>query len=108
MVEISTESMNRTVPAPLEVRPDPEQAGLGRDQGVLQLRGPRRVGEVAGAQDGQALAPRPPGQVFDIAVLAAGPRESRMNVQIGDEHDGLILPRPTVIRGLSRAATQPL
>jgi hypothetical protein len=46
--------------------------------------------------------------VFDIAVLAAGPREPRMNVQIGDEHDGPILPRPAVIRGLSRAATSPL
>src|SRR5580698_9499451 len=99
MVEISTESMNRTVPAPLEVRPDPEQAGLGRDQRVLQLRGPRRVGEVTGAEHGQALAQRPPGQVLDVAVLAARAREPRVDMQIGVEHVGPIVPRATVIRG---------
>jgi hypothetical protein len=72
----------------LQVRPDPEQAGLGRNEGLPQLRRPRRVGEVAGAEHPQALAQCPPGQVLDIAVLAAGPRELGVDVQIGMEHGG--------------------
>ncbi len=55
----------------LQLGPDPEQAGLGRDQRFAQLRRPGRMGEVAGAEHGQALAQRPPGQMLDIAVLAA-------------------------------------
>ena len=72
----------------LQVGTDPEQAGLGLDEGFLQLGRPRRVGEVAGAEHPQALAQCPPGQVLDIAVLAAGPRELGVDVQIGVEHGG--------------------
>ena len=72
----------------LEVRADPEQAGLGRDQGFLEFRRPGRMGEVAGAEDPQALAQRPPGQVLDVAVLAAGARELRVDMEVGVEHRG--------------------
>ena len=96
---------------PLEVRADAEQAGLGRDQGVFQLRGPRGMGEVAGAEHAQALAQRPPGQMLDVAVLAARARELRVDMQVGVEHVGPILPRPAVsragCRSLPPGATRP-
>jgi hypothetical protein len=70
----------------LELRPDPEQSGLRRDEVLLQLRGPRGMREVSGAEHAQALAQGPPGQVPDVAVLAAGAREPRMNMQVSVEH----------------------
>ena len=81
-----------------QLRPDPEQAGLGRDQGFPKFRRPRRVGEVAGAEHPQALAQRPPGQVPEVAVLAACAREFRVNMQVSVEHVGAATPW----RGLDR------
>ena len=71
-----------------KLRPDPEQAGLGRDEGFPQFRRPRGVGEISGSEHGETLAQRPRRKVLDIAVLAAGARESRMNMQVSVEHVG--------------------
>jgi hypothetical protein len=60
-----------------------EQAGLGRHQRLLQLSEPDRMGEVAGADDRDALLARPIGEVFEVAVLARGTRVFRMDVEIG-------------------------
>ena len=72
----------------LELGTDPEQAGLGRDQGLPELGGPRRMREIPGAEHAQALAQGPRGKMLDIAVLAARAREPRMNMKVGDEHVG--------------------
>ena len=49
------------------------------------------MGEVAGADDADALARRPPGEVLEVEVAAGRARILRMDVQIGVEaHDSQI------------------
>src|SRR5262249_42126034 len=62
-----------------------EQAGLRRYQLVAQVLAPRRVGEVAGTEQGDALAPGPPGEAGQVEIAAAGTRVPRVDVQVGDE-----------------------
>ena len=109
MVEISTSSMKRTGvrhaggkrrgDALLDIRAQAEQPGLGRDELLLQLGRPGRVAEVAGADDADALARRPPGQVLEIEVPAGRAGIFRMHVQVGVEAHGIDSPleeRPTI------------
>jgi hypothetical protein len=58
---------------PLQLAGQAEQPRLGRHQAFLQLLEPARMGEVAGADDADALALRPQCQVLQVAVAAARP-----------------------------------
>ena len=72
----------------LDVLPQAEQARLGRDELLLQLGRPGRMAEVAGADEADALARRPLGEVLEIEVAAGRARIFRMDVQVGVEaHD---------------------
>ena len=62
-----------------------EQPGLGGNELVLEFRAPGRMGEVAGADDGDALAGCPPGEVLEVEVPAGRARIFRVNVQVGVE-----------------------
>ena len=105
--------MNRTSPPQLGgesrrsrslgVLAEPEQAGLGRDQGLLQLIRPAGMSEIAGADDGDPLAERPPGQMLDVAVPATGAGESGVDVQVGVKH--AVVVRSPVIGCLDRSDT---
>ena len=64
----------------LYVRAQPEQSRLGRDELFLQLGTPRRVGEVAGADDRDPLLHGPIGQVLKVGLLARRPRIPGVNV----------------------------
>src|SRR5262249_55583516 len=70
----------------LEAWPKAEQAWLGGLARLGELRGPGRVGEVAGADYSDTFAHRPPGQRPGVAVLAAGPGEARVDVQVRVKH----------------------
>src|SRR5580692_11465601 len=65
---------------------EPEQARFGRDQRLAQLFRPARVREVTRSDDRYPLTARPPGQMLEIAVPAAGAGEPRVDVQVGVEH----------------------
>src|SRR5215471_14619670 len=56
------------------------------------------MGEVAGADHGDAFARRPPGQRPGVAVLAAGAREAGVDVKVRVKHAA----RNTVTRGRHR------
>jgi hypothetical protein len=56
----------------LQLLGEAEHALPGRHQAFPQLLEPARMGEVAGADDGDALALCPEGEVFEVAVLATG------------------------------------
>ena len=51
-----------------------------------KLLAPRGVGEIARAHEADALAPGPEVEVRRVALAAGGPGETRMDVQIGDQH----------------------
>jgi len=70
----------------LQFIPQSKQARFRRHQIALQFSEPLRVCEVAGAQQGHALAPRPDRHVLQIGVAARGPRVLGMHVQVGVEH----------------------
>ena len=61
-----------------------------RDQLLLQLGAPDRVGKVPRPQQLNALAPGPPVQVGQVAVPAGGPGEAGVNVEIGNVHGGVL------------------
>src|SRR5580658_10180464 len=65
---------------------EPEQARFGGDQRLAQLLRPARVREVTRSDNRYPLAARPPGQMLEIAVPAAGAGEPRVDVQVGVEH----------------------
>ncbi len=58
----------------VEVATQAEQTRLGRLQTATKLLEPRRVRKVPGAHHGNALPPRPPGEVLEVAVPAARAR----------------------------------
>ena len=77
--------------------------GLGRDELLLQLGRPGRMAEVAGADDADALARRPPGEVLEIEVAAGRAGIFRVHVQVGVEAHRFANPcRPTI--GAARSA----
>jgi len=53
---------------------EPEKSGRIRDEVFLKVGEPGRVGEVAGAEQRDALAPRPVGEVGQLQIPAACPR----------------------------------
>jgi hypothetical protein len=73
-----------------------EQSGAPIDQVLAQVVEPGGVGEVAGAQQGDALAAGPPGQVGQGQITAASTREARMNVEVRDVR---VRGRTCVVRG---------
>ncbi len=77
----------------VEVATQPEQAGLGGFEHLAQVLEPGGVGEIAGPDQRDALAARPPGQVLDVAVFAARAGILRVDVQIGVEAHPAILPK---------------
>ena len=64
-------------------RNSPGSAGL-----LLELGAPRRVSEVAGRDDADALARRPRGEMFEVEVAARGARIFRVDVQVGVKAHG--------------------
>ena len=79
----------RLVHRALKLRPQPEQPGRVWHQLGAELLPPRRVREVAGADHADPLTPGPPGQVLQVAVAAARPRELRVNMEVRVKaHDG--------------------
>src|SRR5258708_40331963 len=74
---LAAATARRASPEPdLGVLTQPEQPRLGGNQGLRELVGPLRVREVARADDRDPLAKRPPGEIPEAAVPAAGPGES--------------------------------
>ena len=67
----------------LDLRPEAEEAGLGGDQLLLQLREPPRVDAVARRYHGDAPPRRPPGEVLQVEIAARGARIFRMDVEVG-------------------------
>lgn len=59
------------------------KAGLGFLEAFLQMRQPGGVGDVTGAQQADALAASPIGQVGQLQIPAACPGVLGVNVQIG-------------------------
>jgi hypothetical protein len=85
--------MKRTGDRLLDLGSQTKQARLRRHQFLLELGTPRRMGEVAGRHDRDALARRPRGQMFEIEVAAGGARIFRVDVQVGVKaHGGSALP----------------
>ena len=70
---------------PLQIRPQAEQPRLRGHELFLQLGPPRRMGEVAGGDDADALLARPDGQMLEIAVPAGRAGVLGVDVQIGVE-----------------------
>ncbi len=66
----------------LKVGTQPEQTRLGRHELGGDLLRPGRVGEVTGADHCDALARRPPGQMLQVAVPAAGSGVLGVDVQV--------------------------
>jgi len=66
-------------------RGQPEQARLGGDEVFAQVVVPGGMGEVAGAQQRDALASGPPGEVGQVELPAARHGVPRVNVEIGDK-----------------------
>lgn len=59
-----------------------EAAGFVENHLLAQLGPPLRMGEIAGAQHVDAFAARPGRQMAGIELLAGGPGETRMDVQV--------------------------
>src|SRR5262249_23744943 len=77
---------------------EPEQPRLCGHQGLAQFLGPPRMRKVARADDRDPLAKRPPGEMLEVAVPAAGAGEPGVDVQVGVEH--AVAVRSLVIAGL--------
>src|SRR5262249_15292470 len=87
---------------PLKLGPQPEQARLGRDKVRAKFFAPRRMGEIAGPDEGDPFSPGLPGQVLQIAVPTAGTRVPRVNVQVRVKAHSIIIPNGRFLRpGLS-------
>src|SRR6185436_5974860 len=61
------------------------EARLTGNESVLEVAEPGGVREVAGAEQRDAFAAGPPGQIVQVKVAAAGTGVLRVDVQIGDE-----------------------
>src|SRR5262245_14049736 len=72
----------RLVDGALQVRAQPEQPGCLWHQLRAEFLPPDGMREVAGADNAYPLAPRPPGEVLEVAVSAAGAGKFGVNVQI--------------------------
>ena len=70
---------------PLQIGPQAVEARLRGHELLLQLRPPRRMREVAGADDGDAFLARPEREVFEITAPAGRARVLGVHVQIGVE-----------------------
>lgn len=84
---------------PVQLGTQPQQPWFGGFEDFAQVREPGGVGEVAGPDHGDALAPRPPRQVLDVAVLAARAGVLRVDVQIGVKAHPVILPVRSPVSG---------
>src|SRR6185437_6727364 len=80
---------------------------LGGLERLGEFGGPGRMGEVAGADHGDALAHRPPGQRPGVAVLAAGPGEARVDVQVRVKHVARYCHAAVTLGGRVRAEALP-
>jgi hypothetical protein len=77
----------------LDLGSQAKQARLGRHQFLLELGAPRRMGEVAGRDDSEALAHRPRREMFEVEIAAGGARIFRVDVQVGVKaHGGSAFP----------------
>src|SRR5262245_40820833 len=72
----------------LDLRPQAEEARLGRHELGADLLEPRRMGEVAGADDGETLPPRPERHMLQVRVPAGGAGVLGVDVKIGVEAHG--------------------
>jgi hypothetical protein len=72
----------------LDLGSQAKQARLGRHQFLLELGTPRRMGEVAGRDDSEALARRPRREMFEVEIAAGGARIFRVDVQVGVKAHG--------------------
>src|SRR5262249_19780389 len=59
---------------------------------VLDLRKPHRMHAIPGADDRDALAGRPPGEILKVEVAAGGARIFGMNMQVGMKFHGVHRP----------------
>ena len=69
----------------LQVGPQPIEARLRRHELLPDLGPPGGVGEVPGADDGDALLAGPEGEVLEVAVPARRPRVLGVDVEVGIE-----------------------
>ena len=74
---------------PLDLGTQAEQPRLGRHELGADLLEPGGMGEVAGSDDGDPLAPRPHREVLEIRVPAGRPGVFRVNVEVGVEEHGV-------------------
>jgi len=72
----------------LDLGSQTKQARLGRHQFPLVLGAPRRMGEVAGRDDSEALARRPLREMFEVEIAAGRARIFRVDVQVGVKAHG--------------------
>ena len=61
------------------------ESPIGGFEFGLQLAEPDRMGEIAGADDGDAFDLAPPGHVLHIHLPAGGPAVLGVEVEIGDQ-----------------------
>jgi hypothetical protein len=80
----------------LNIRPQPVKPLFGLNQFVLEFREPARVGEIAGAHDGDPLFSCPKGEVLRVQVSGSGPGKPRVDMEIGYEFH---VPMETPSRG---------
>ncbi len=73
----------------LDLRAQAEEPRLGGDELGADLLEPGGMGEIAGPDHRDPLAPRPQRQVLEIGVAAGRPRVAGMDVEIGVEHRGV-------------------
>ena len=70
---------------PLQVRAQAKEPRLGGHELLLELGPPRRVGEVAGGDDADALLAGPEREVLQVAVPAGRARVLGVDVEVGVE-----------------------
>ena len=75
-----------------QVRTQAKEPRLGRHELLLELGPPRRVGEVAGGDDADALLAGPQRQVLQVAVPAGRAGVLGVDVEVGVERHGVGLP----------------
>src|SRR6185312_7184413 len=73
----------------LDLRPQAEQARLGRQELGPDLLPPGRMGEVAGSHHRDPLAPRPQRKMLQIRIPACGPGVFGVNVEVSVEAHGM-------------------
>jgi hypothetical protein len=80
---------------------------FSRFQRVLEMGEPRRMGKIAGAEEGDPFTAGPPGEVVQFEIATACTGVLRMDVQIGDEglrwHAAVCHAAPASVRVTPRA-----